>query len=141
MSTIRNLCTRCIVLNKGSVVFDGDVEKAIAVYSKGIAFEANKLRYEYDGLKRRTYLLGKSEYIHSIEFLNKETAVFSDEETIKLRITWSNSKILDELCFRLVIQQIDFSPIGMTETDILQQAATIGTHSTIIYFLMEIAMF
>lgn len=134
MSTIRNLCTRCIVLNKGSVVFDGDVEKAIAVYSKGIAFEANKLRYEYDGLKRRTYLLGKSEYIHSIEFLNKEAAVFSDEETIRLRIIWSNNKILDELCFRLVIQQIDFSPIGMTETDILQQATTIGKHSTIIYF-------
>lgn len=29
MNTIRQLCTRCIVLDHGTVVFDGDVEKAI----------------------------------------------------------------------------------------------------------------
>ena len=32
MSTIRKLCTRCVVLDKGRIVFDGDVEKAISVY-------------------------------------------------------------------------------------------------------------
>ena len=32
MSTIRQLCTRCVVLDKGRVIFDGDVEQAIAVY-------------------------------------------------------------------------------------------------------------
>lgn len=35
MATIRNLCSRCIVLDKGKVVFDGDVEKAIGVYIHG----------------------------------------------------------------------------------------------------------
>ena len=34
MSTIRQLCTRCVVLDKGRVIFDGDVEQAIAVYMK-----------------------------------------------------------------------------------------------------------
>lgn len=32
MNTIRRLCDRCIVLDEGKVVFDGDVEKAIEVY-------------------------------------------------------------------------------------------------------------
>ncbi len=32
MNTIRQLCTRCVVLNQGKVIFDGDVEEAIAVY-------------------------------------------------------------------------------------------------------------
>ena len=32
MNTIRQLCDRCIVLNHGKVVFDGDVEEAISVY-------------------------------------------------------------------------------------------------------------
>ena len=32
MATIRNLCTRCIVLNKGQIIFDGDVEDAIGLY-------------------------------------------------------------------------------------------------------------
>lgn len=33
MNTIRQLCDRCIVLDHGMVVFDGDVEQAIAIYS------------------------------------------------------------------------------------------------------------
>ena len=32
MATIRDLCDRCIVLDKGMVVFDGDVDEAIALY-------------------------------------------------------------------------------------------------------------
>ena len=32
MNTISRLCDRCIVLDEGKVVFDGDVEKAIEVY-------------------------------------------------------------------------------------------------------------
>ena len=37
MNTIRQLCTRCIVMDHGRVVFDGDVEKAIEVYMNDIA--------------------------------------------------------------------------------------------------------
>jgi len=33
MSTIKALCDRCIVLNKGEVLFDGDVDRAIEIYS------------------------------------------------------------------------------------------------------------
>lgn len=32
MNTIRRLCDRCIVLDEGKVIFDGDVEKAIDIY-------------------------------------------------------------------------------------------------------------
>lgn len=32
MNTIRQLCNRCIVLDHGRVVFNGDVEEAIAIY-------------------------------------------------------------------------------------------------------------
>lgn len=35
MSTIRTLCERCIVLDEGQVIFDGDVEKAIEIYMQG----------------------------------------------------------------------------------------------------------
>ena len=36
MNTIRQLCERCIVLDKGKVVFDGDVEEAINIYMSAI---------------------------------------------------------------------------------------------------------
>ena len=32
MNTIRQLCDRCIVIDKGRIIFDGDVDKAVAVY-------------------------------------------------------------------------------------------------------------
>ena len=32
METIKNLCDRCIVLEKGKKVFDGEVDKAIECY-------------------------------------------------------------------------------------------------------------
>ena len=34
METIRRLCDRCIVLDTGKIIYDGDVEKAIEIYSK-----------------------------------------------------------------------------------------------------------
>jgi lipopolysaccharide transport system ATP-binding protein len=45
MATIKTLCDRCIVLKKGQVVFDGDVDEAINVYSNDFNLSAKK---EYD---------------------------------------------------------------------------------------------
>ena len=33
MDTIRRLCDRCVVMDKGEIIFDGDTEEAIAIYS------------------------------------------------------------------------------------------------------------
>ena len=45
MATIKTLCDRCIVLKKGQVIFDGDVDEAINVYSNDFSLSAKK---EYD---------------------------------------------------------------------------------------------
>ena len=44
MNTIRQLCSRCIVLDHGTVIFDGDVETAISIYSDC----QKKMDYHYD---------------------------------------------------------------------------------------------
>ena len=45
MATIKTLCDRCIVMKKGQVIFDGDVDEAINVYSNDFNLSAKK---EYD---------------------------------------------------------------------------------------------
>lgn len=35
METIRNLCQRCVVIDKGKIIFDGDTEQAIKIYTEG----------------------------------------------------------------------------------------------------------
>ena len=51
MNTIRQLCTRCVVLDHGKLIFNGDVEEAIEVY---MAQDKDDLQtnYEYTDLQR-----------------------------------------------------------------------------------------
>ncbi len=49
MNTIRRLCDRCIVLNQGKVIFEGDVEPAIALYSN--VSQSLPINYNYDDEK------------------------------------------------------------------------------------------
>ena len=44
MNTIRQLCDRCIVLQKGHLVYDGDVEEAISIYMN----QSDELKTSYD---------------------------------------------------------------------------------------------
>lgn len=50
MNTIRQLCDRCVVLDKGKVVFEGGVEEAIGVYMH--RDEQLRLSYDYSDYKR-----------------------------------------------------------------------------------------
>lgn len=134
MATIRNLCTRCIVLDKGRVIYDGDVEKAIEVYSRETSSTNSKIEYYFDQKKRRAFQLGQSEIIHEIKILDRESAEYTDEESLKINVIWSNKKISDELYFRFVIQTIDSSIVGMAESNLVQEANTIGTHKSIVTF-------
>lgn len=50
MNTIRQLCNRCIVLDHGKLIFDGNVETAIGIYAD--AQEKMKYHYDYSSIKR-----------------------------------------------------------------------------------------
>ena len=52
MSTIRQLCDRCIVLSGGKLIFDGDVENAISVYENDRVFS---LKNDYDISNNKRY--------------------------------------------------------------------------------------
>lgn len=137
MATIRNLCTRCIVLDKGKVIYDGDVETAIDIYSNRSGHEISRVMYKCDGLKRRVFQLGLSEEIHSILLVGKEKARYTDEEIMEMEVEWTNKKELDELHFRFVIHASDSSGIGMTETPLIEEAKSIGRHKSRIKFPLK----
>lgn len=50
MNTIRQLCDRCIVLDKGKVIFEGGVEEAIGVYMNTNI--DSRISYDYSDVKR-----------------------------------------------------------------------------------------
>ena len=130
MSTIRNLCTRCIVLQQGKVIFNGDVEKAIEVYSDVDGKEMSVTDYSFEKLKRRNYSLGKLVEIMSFKFIDVERALFPDESGMRFEIVWRNEVPFEDLHLRCVVKSTDSIVIGMTESEVLIQGKQEGTHVT-----------
>ncbi len=137
MATIRSLCDRCIVLNKGTLIYDGDVETAISIYSRESEFQNTVTEYDFSGLQRRESHLGTVDKILGANIINKESADFSDKETMTIEINWENKRLSDEMSIRFVIQNADTSIVGMTETSIIPDAMTLGEHDSIITFPLK----
>ena len=112
MSTIRQLCTRCIVLDKGKVIFDGDVEKAIAVYME--TTDVNVVHYDLAQVSRMTGSAGKRLRLESLDFVDKESSVFEDKEPVRVRITWRVAEPFAGVNMKLNLHFRDSTPVGIT---------------------------
>ena len=115
MATIRNLCTRGIVLNKGKVIFDGDVEKAISAYMKN---SEGKLipKYNFGNFRRSTLDLGKKIILTEFVFLDKERPTYDCLELMKFKIHWNAIQNVEQVRVRMEIFYADGMIAGMTES-------------------------
>jgi len=112
MNTIRQLCDRCIVLDKGKVVFDGGVEEAIRIYL-GIPES-----HEYPVLHKlkdnpRNHQFGKKLKVSYFKILEKEAAVFEVGEPLKFEICFDSKIEFNNARLVLSIKTDDIKQIGM----------------------------
>ena len=112
MSTIRQLCTRCVVLDQGRVIFDGDVEQAIAVYME--TTDVNVVHYDLMDVSRMNASAGKRMRLETLDFVGKESSVFADTEKIRVRITWRVSEPFAGVHLKLNLHFRDSTPVGIT---------------------------
>lgn len=115
MATIRNLCSRCIVLDKGKNIYDGDVESAIAVYMKNSEGEM-KCIYDQTGQQSHVLDYGKVVVLDKFEFVNKDYPMFETEEKMKIAVDWHTQKNVNDLRARIEIYYADGMVVGMTES-------------------------
>ena len=80
MNTIRQLCERCVVLNKGKVIYDGDVEEAIQIYLN----QSNTESSVFTDLSSRERPGNSTNVVRmkSIRLLDKEDCIFSVGENM-----------------------------------------------------------
>lgn len=110
MSTITQLCDRCIVLGKGKVIFDGNVDKAIEIYmNNGLDTELRKVYTKYE---RPKWLSFDDVRLEEASFADKENNIFTDNEIVKLKLTWRNNKKIEGLCLRWEIYTMNGVPVG-----------------------------
>ena len=104
MNTIRQLCSRCIVLDHGSVIFDGDVEKAIEIYMNQRM--RDELRIYCDNFDRPAWFLPKIK-VTMVEYLGKEDVVFKDNEPIILHFLWKNLADVENIGLLIEVCSLD----------------------------------
>ena len=110
MNTVRQLCSRCIFLEKGKIVFEGDTEKAINLYLKTASQKLFTYK-DFTQMHRPSYLAGKARLV-DLELINRKDAVVRDGETLDFRLRLRAEKDVDGLCVRLMIHNPDQTPIA-----------------------------
>ena len=108
MNTIRELCSRCIVLDHGKKIFDGDVENAIKIYLGGeqddFAF------YDYNGNHKEPCKRNDIELLRA-GYYGKTDNLFYNDEIMPLELEWQNNEDIDNLCLRVEVSDFRRFPV------------------------------
>lgn len=134
MNTIKRLCDRCVVLDKGKLIFDGDVEKAIAIYLSAAAISRDVHIDLSD--KRMDHLPDKIKAkMISLDLVGREVASYKMNEKIILDLKVHSNKDIKQLCMRLEVRAADGSSIGVS---MLQNFGSMMSNEEITYRITTI---
>ena len=125
MSTIRQLCTRCIVLDHGKKAFDGAVEDGIGIYL-GLAEQFRPVR-TFENQKRKGYF-GNYLRIEKVEFLDTEDGKILND--LAFRVTFRCEKDIENVCARAEILAQENYTIGTAPSGILFEELHAGSRYT-----------
>lgn len=115
MNTIRQLCDRCIVLDQGKIVYDGNVENAIEVYL-GTSYKMAK-KYYFDDSYHSSYKTKDNLRLESLEIINSENLKYSYGDPIEMKIQCKTKEMIRDVKLRFEIQYQDGSKIGTSFTN------------------------
>ena len=126
MNTIRRLCKRCIVLEKGKVIFDGDVEHAIALYMDRSAGE-NQVDIDLTKMQHSQFA-SENIKMERIKLPDKVTAVYEPDESLKMELDLLVKKPMENVQFRLTLRTDTDAALGTAWSDILDLCKTENGH-------------
>ena len=115
MNTIRQLCGRCIVLDGGKLVFDGDVEEAINRYMD-IRTDTEKL-LDLRTTVRQPEFSDRAASMTELECLEAGTGAFPPEAKVRFRLGCRAGKTLEDVLLRAVVKDLEGRPVTMMTTD------------------------
>ena len=101
MATIRDLCDRCIVLDKGKVIFDGDVDEGIALYLSTKSQEASFI--DYSGVKRDNWFKRDNIRLQSVELLDADNEVLERRKPVTVRYRVHVNEAVADVGLRLEV--------------------------------------
>lgn len=115
MSTIRQLCTRCIVLDHGRIIYDGDVEEAIRVYTEE---EKGDLVNHYDltdAPRPEGTQHGREFKIDSFDFVGRDIPVYYNNEELVWSMDYHVTRDYDDLGIYYTVCHEDSTIVGTAQ--------------------------
>ena len=133
MNTIRQLCDRCIVLDKGKVVFEGGVEESISMYmnsSKTLAV-VNDCSGEHKG-----YNTDKKIHIDTVTFLHTDFPVYQTGDTVSVQVNYTAKEHINNLAMRMTVLSGDKTVVGLA-TSAPCMCASIGANEATLNLALD----
>ncbi len=115
MQFIKQFCSRCIVMEKGRKIFDGDVDGAIDLYLA----KNNSLNLEYnfkDAPRERKYHQAR---LDGFSMLNKVDVIFDKDkkENLSFNVKFRIKEKIENVYFSLLVRHIDETAVGSVRSD------------------------
>ncbi len=126
MLTIRQLCSRVIVLSQGKIIFDGDPEKAIELYMPKGGDELYKEYWDFSEVQKRRAVDDDNFSIASFRFAEKNGYEVKRGTNLHFFVQIHAKENCDRLFLRLLYWNKDDSLIGMTDTKEHRLNLTVG---------------
>lgn len=114
MNTIRTLCDRCVVMDKGRIVYDGDVEEAISIY---YGKEDNLSVINNCDHTVREPVGDNAMHMRCVEILEKELPIVYEGEDLKLKVRFASDIAGDNVAFRVIFFTSAGVPVGMAASE------------------------
>ncbi len=112
MNTIQQLCDRVIVLKEGKVIYDGDVEKGIEIYTETV--DVDKTNIDLVGHKPRGSQMA---VIEKIEILDKDTCAWFYNEPIRFKIRIKATENCEKVRLLFIVRDLNVNNVfGKSES-------------------------
>ncbi len=115
MATIRQLCSRCVVLKEGRVIFDGDVEEAIRIYSdESFDFSLNRTFKTPEESKRPVSQVAT---LKGMSILGTDSLVYNGSDKVKFRLFYDCHKDSTEEIIHCAVKYAGVNTLGTHISD------------------------
>lgn len=115
MNTIRQLCSRCLVLDKGKIIFNGGVEEAIQIY---LGSKKNSASFvELSDIKRDPEFANLPVKMLSFQAYENDSSVYKVGSRITGELSYKSERNIDKAYFRIIVKCLDGTPVTMLTTE------------------------
>lgn len=115
METIRRLCARCIVLDHGKLIYDGDPEEAIRRYMN-TGFEQGQVIFDLSEHSTTSKGIDSGLRLTELRIADRDEPRYQAGETVKMEVRLRVSKPLRGAALRIVLRTESDSPLGTSYT-------------------------